>query len=251
MRVTFDSNAWEPVFDLSIGKYEAIRQSVRSGKLKGYICEIGFRIEAVRKKERRQYFAQPHFEMRFEGLRPSADGKYAHFLSMGPRDEAHPGLPEKQAVKLGSALECGVKLLRAQAWMGLPAPPELRDPKVFAADIDSLLPDREGRQITIADRIEKLGVGKALFDEIGGWNLQPETEVEEKKFYKACAEWADSETVAAHIAYGNEFLCTNDFGLSGTQSIFSSQNRAWLKAEYDVRFITLDQLLEVAASRLN
>lgn len=250
MRVTFDSNAWEPVFDLSGCKYAAIRQSIQTGKVKGYICEIGFRIEAIRKKERKHYFAQPHFEVHFEGLRPSADGDYVQFLSMGPRDEAHPGLPEQQAIKLGTALECGIKLLRAQAWMGLPAPPELRNPKVFVSDSECLLPGRESRQIIAADRIENLGVGKALFDEIGGWNLQPESEIEEKKFYKACAEWADGETVAAHIAYGNEFLCTNDFGLSGTRSIFSSQNRDWLETEYGVRFITLDQLLELAAPRL-
>lgn len=246
MRVTFDSNAWEAAFDLSEGRYLPIRQNAQQGRLKGYICEIGFRIEAIRKIDRKNYFGQPKFEVTFGDFQPSADGKYVRFMSMGPKDESHPGLPEKQAAKLRSALNLGVKLLRARAWMGLPAPAELRDPMVFVSENESI-PDREGTQILVADRIDKRGVGKKPFDEIGGWNLRPDSDVEERKFYRACAEWADGETVAAHIAYHNDILCTNDLGRSSGKSIFNSANRDWLSLEYGVKFMTLEQLLEVLA----
>ncbi|CAN5341430.1 hypothetical protein BH10PSE8_BH10PSE8_08630 [soil metagenome] len=240
MRVTFDSNAWEVVFDAPNERYRGVRQAVSEARIEAYICEIGFRIEAIRKIDRRNYFSQPHFGVTFGGPQPHSDGKMALFMSMGPKDELHPGVPSQQRTKLHYAFESGAKLLRAQAWMGLPSPPELRNPEVFLSDLG--IPDREGKQILAAHAIEQRGFGKKLFDEIGGWSLDASTNVDEKKFQKACAEWADGETVAAHVAYGVDILCTNDCAKSSTKSIFSCEGRSWLESEYRVKFMTLDEL---------
>jgi hypothetical protein len=66
---------------------------------------------------------------------------------------------------------------------------------------------------------------------------------EHKEIQKAVGEWADGDSIAAHIAYGNDFFCTGDEGKSaeGT-SILDSDNRKWLEASYGLQFITLRDL---------
>jgi len=129
--------------------------------------------------------------------------------------------------------------------MGLPSPVEIRDPALFVQAND---PDREQRQIDASARIEARGVGKTAFDAADGWNVQPGASYNEKLFAKACAEWADGELVASHIAYRNDVLCTNDLARAAGSSIFDSTNRAWLTAEFGVRFATLEELAEELSS---
>ena len=126
--------------------------------------------------------------------------------------------------------------------MGLPRPAEIRDPALFAQTNDA---DREQRQIDALTRIVARGVGKAVFDAAGGWSAKASASNNEKTLAKACAEWADGETVASHIAYRNDILCTNDQGRAAGTSIFDSENRMWLAAEFGVRFATLEELLNL------
>ena len=66
------------------------------------------------------------------------------------------------------------------------------------------------------------------------------------KIAKAFAEWADGDTVAAHYAYRNDYICTNDIGRSaGSRSIFSSNNRAWLKDNFGIEIITPKELVNL------
>jgi hypothetical protein len=243
MQVTFDSNTWEKVFDPVDRDWASIRSAITSGRITGFICEAGFRIEAIRKRERAAYFAEPAMDVQFPFSIVMRDGKpYVHLMSIGPDDESHPGLPEVQSNKLKHALAAGVRLMRGAAWLGLPCPVEIRDPMLFVQTNDH---DREQRQIDASARIEARGVGKAAFDVAGGWNAQPGASFNEKMFAKACAEWADGELVASHIAYQHDILCTNDQARAAGASIFDSANRAWLTAEFGVRFATLDELLKL------
>ena len=92
-------------------------------------------------------------------------------------------------------------------------------------------------------RIEAHGVGKAAFDAAGGWNGMAAAPHNGKVLAKACAEWADGELVASHIAYKNDILCTNDQARAAGISIFDRENREWLASEFGVRFATLEELL--------
>jgi hypothetical protein len=240
MRVTFDSNAWEKIFDPADRDWASVRSAVASGRITGFICESGFRIEAIRKSERASYFAEPAMAVQFPFSIVIRDGKpCVHFMSIGPDDERHPGLPEVQSKKLKNALAAGIRLMRGAAWLGLPSPAEIRDPMLFVQTKDN---EREQRQIDAAVRIEARGVGKAAFDAAGGWNAARGTSSTEKVFLKACAEWADGELVAAHVAYQNDILCTNDLARAAGTSIFNPANRTWLATEFGVRFATLEQL---------
>jgi hypothetical protein len=56
-------------------------------------------------------------------------------------------------------------------------------------------------------------------------------------------EWADGDSIAAHIAYGNDVFCTHDRSKSaGRKSILDADNREWLAERYNVEFATIEEL---------
>jgi hypothetical protein len=239
MRVSFDSNAWEKIFDPADRDWTNIRFALATNQIAGFISEASFRIEAIRKNERASYFAAPAMRVQFSVV--ERDGRPHIQMTMGPDDARHPGLPEIQSAKLKRALDAGVRLMRTASWFGLPRPVEIGDPAHFVRTADE--DNREQCQTNALARIEARGVGRAAFEAAGGWQDAGGLLQDEKRFRKACAEWADGEFVAAHIAYRNDILCTNDQAHAAGRSILDPVNRAWLTAEFGVRFATLDELL--------
>jgi hypothetical protein len=243
MRVSFDSNAWEKIFDPADHDWTSIHAALAAKQIAGFISEASLRIEAIRKNERTSYFSEPAMRVQFPFSIVEKDGKaYIHFMTMGPDDGRHPGLPEIQSAKLEGALDAGIRLMRTASWLGLPRPVEIGDPVLFA-QVSRSDSERVQCQIDTLARIEARGVGKAAFDAAGGWQGSGGVPPDEKRFRKACAEWADGELVAAHIAYRNDILCTNDQAHAAGRSILDPTNRDWLTAEFGVRFATLDELL--------
>ena len=61
---------------------------------------------------------------------------------------------------------------------------------------------------------------------------------------RAIAEWADADSIAAHVGYGIDLFCSEDQGKSagGISLILDAANRAWLTATYGVQFATLTEL---------
>ena len=103
--------------------------------------------------------------------------------------------------------------------------------------------EREQRQIEVTELIEARGVGKAAFEARGGWSSAGTPPTDDNRFFRACAEWADAELVAAHIAYRQDILCTNDRARSAGTSVFDAANRGWLTAQFGVVFKTVDELI--------
>lgn len=69
-----------------------------------------------------------------------------------------------------------------------------------------------------------------------------EDPIERKAIADAFGEWADGDSLALHVAYGNDVFCTEDFGRSGRPSVLNDENRAWLTATYGVQFATPAEL---------
>ncbi len=66
---------------------------------------------------------------------------------------------------------------------------------------------------------------------------------EQRQVQRAIAEWADADSIAAHIGYGIDLFCTEDQGKgAGAPSIFDADNRTWLEKTYEVKFVTLSEL---------
>lgn len=239
MKITFDSNAWERIF-ASEEQYAAIIASIDSRRVEGFICDAAFRIEAIRKRDRSNYFSTPHMGVGFD-VENRADG-LVQLFSVGPANDHHPGLPEPQATKLTLALASGVKLIRSQNWMGLPMPTEVNSLLDYVAEDYQTCRAREQRQIDVSQLIDDCGLGHASFLNVGGWEVRERSMKEQKALAKACAEWADGELVAAHIAYGHNILCTDDRAVQAGRSIFDAEHRAWLADSLGVVFISLDEL---------
>jgi hypothetical protein len=144
------------------------------------------------------------------------------------------------AGKLQSALATGIQLLRGSNWTDLPEPQEILDPAIYVLETSTAAHEREQRQIDVSDLIDARGVGRGAVAAVYNKDDAP---VNEKRFIKACAEWADGELVAAHIAYQNDILCTCERAKNARTSVFNRTNRSWLTADYGVVFKTLDELL--------
>jgi hypothetical protein len=129
--------------------------------------------------------------------------------------------------------------------IALPSAPEIQN-DWYAVDKDEQeQEDRQKRFFSTLTEIEGRGVGMAILKRIGGrlltdngqsgpWymGLTLTTDQQEKsEIVKAGAEWADGDTVAAHIAYRNDFSCTRDKAVSAGKSILDKGNRLWLEKE--------------------
>jgi hypothetical protein len=57
---------------------------------------------------------------------------------------------------------------------------------------------------------------------------------------------APGDLVAAHIAFGNDYLCTDDKGNSAaSSSIFDAHNHAWLHSQYQVKIVSAQELADL------
>lgn len=60
----------------------------------------------------------------------------------------------------------------------------------------------------------------------------------------AIGEWADGDSVAAHISCGIDFFCTRDEARdAGSKSVFASENRVKLIERFGIVFVHPDELL--------
>jgi hypothetical protein len=249
LRVTLDSNVWERIFDPIDPESGAIRNALAEKRVASFICESAFRIESIRKSQRAAYFSKPSLNIHTPGDVVLIDGRpHIRIMSFGPDDSLHPGLPTVQAERLRVAVVAGLRVMRGMAWLGLPSPRETLDPSIFVEETTAQRNEREQRQIAVDAEICSRGVGKRVLDEAGGWQGFNSSTCSEKKIACACAEWADGELVAAHVAYASDILWTEDHGIGSGRSIFNAENRAWLDARFGVRFARLSELYRMLSA---
>jgi hypothetical protein len=272
MRVTFDTNVWNrmvfPERHLNSPNYVAlskIKNAVRSGHVRGFISEGFGTVEAVRRENRAKFHAQnvPEVEVtnksHSNGLSMTIEIKAKHGL--------HPGIGEEFAEELNEALAIGIQLLTTP-YIGLPVPDRLRNNShiyaqdVFATadynerfgDVIRTIIDRgvgEGALVALAKEFTARLDGprpdgladRALIYGVYEYACASGLSKVKRQIEKAFAESADGDVVAAHIAFGNDYLCTEDRGKSAVSpSIFEAKNRAWLKTEYGAEILNVQQL---------
>jgi len=105
------------------------------------------------------------------------------------------------------------------------------------------------RSALLAVSMISRGVGKAACDAAYGWEVRDRSPNEVRRLSAACAEWADAETVAAHIAYQNDVLCPNDRGRNAGASILDEINQAWPSSTYGVQCLTVGDLARAVGSQ--
>lgn len=243
MKVTFDSNTYRRVVDPSIfakdprlPEFQKIHAAIRNGRIEARVCETLATLEGIQKAQRGQYF--------------SAAGTNGGSL--------HPGLHPIVQRWREAAIALGLRFMRAPR-IGLNRPPELQD-NDFVQENDQEQTERIRKFMALGRDLEGRGVGRAALTGIGSsihsrigttgeWfsSLNHAADInEERRIQRGVGEWADGDTVAAHHAYGNDYLCTEDEGNSADgPSVFDHATREWLTTNYGVRFVTLKDLADL------
>jgi hypothetical protein len=134
------------------------------------------------------------------------------------------------------------------------------DGTFFWAEVDVLeLAGRLEKANDVATAIQRRGLGYAVATQlglqfsardgvVGEWWFaglrRAKDNGERKRVQKAVAEWADADSIAAHVGYGIDFFCSEDEGKNtGSEpSVLDPDNRAWLAATFCVKFVDLAEL---------
>jgi hypothetical protein len=254
MKVTFDSNLWERVvhphtFPLppeTHAQLLTVHEALKAGRVTGFITESVPTLEGVKRKDR------PKF-MTGQTMRPRVLDTDPEFkpVIFAPDQSARPDLMPVLIDRMKDAAKLGMRLIK------VPAYHEMNLPHEFYAEWPEGFIEKYGR---VEHAIKQRKVGRAIMVALGhelaareGGTyvysvgalppVQNLTEDDNRRIAKAVAEAADGDAVAAHIAFGNDYFASHDFGHSAaTSSVLDRQNREWLSSEYKVKFVTLPEL---------
>ncbi len=257
--VTFDSNVWRPVGDPQrfpndpmYTTFVQINSALRSGKIEGRLSETVFTLEGIARSDRKNLLGgyKPKINVAAEEL---SDGLIRISCSIGPDHSAHPGNNSYLSSHLSDALSFGFKLMRCPRVAGI-INPDIKDEWY----IQSTKPLNEiaNKFGEVSRRIEEASAGIANIKGIGSlyiigtqhWSqgLANAPMTQDKAIASAVAEWADGDTISAHVAYGNQYVCTRDSAkAAGQNSVFSPNNRVWLEKEYGIQFISPEGLAKL------
>ena len=253
MRITFDSNVWRIVAspyafpnDPEIATFLKINSALTAGKISAFVSETIFTLEAIKKTARQQILATQKSKCSCtESQLP--DGTIKLSFTIGPDAGSHPGNNHYLNKHWTDAEKFGFKIL------GIPRIAGIQNPDLKHEWFVGITHEIANRLGDCDREIEANGCGISQIKQIGqqyapanepwhkGIALAPNSE--EGSIAKAVAEWADGDTVAAHYAYGNDYICTRDIAKSGgPDSVFAPKNRIWLKQRFGVDFVTLVDL---------
>jgi hypothetical protein len=260
MKITLDSNVYRKIATPSVfvkdprhGDFFVIHKTIAAGGATGYISETVLTLEGVQKSQRPEYFAASKLDVKFTET-PNEHGARGLSIEFRPQDSAHPGLHPMAADHIRRALQVGMRFLRAPR-IGVPCPSVLTEAD-FAVDAD--VAARQERFSALSRQLESRGfgivaaknVGHAINKRLGKptdpWfeNLSQVADPNQRAdVARAVAEWSDGDTVAAHYAYGNDLLCTEDLAGNGERmSVFDQKTRKWLSASYGVEICTVKEV---------
>ena len=240
MKITFDTNVWEPLINEEKSHLVEIKNRIRDGKIQPYICEISLDLEAIQKKERAEFFGNYEDSITVDHL-PPENGMFRMRVSIAPNTDLHPGLHPKQWDKLVKARDLGFRVLRMTNF-GTVRTEDIPDDMYVEYDDIEEYTELLGN---CNDFIVGLECGRTAYDQFKAqFNLvgsggPPVPDEQKKKFAEAIAEWVDGEALSAHYAAGNDFFCTDDKARNaGTGSIFHNQNRTQLEKAFGIKIIS-------------
>lgn len=250
-RVTFDSNVWQMVLMPSLSSktylytdFITIHDSLRAQQIQGFISETVGTLEAIKSVGRKAYFTsiKPKVDVQVVNV---TGGQALLKIDIGTTHDQHPGLHRVLKERLELAFSLGMRLMRVPR-MTIPVPALFLDLSVFADEVDvPTSAARDNRWGDAMETIELRGVGSAvlrLLQEQAGGAVEA---IDDREFARGIAEWADGDSVAAHVAYNNDIFCTEDQGKSaGGRSILDDDNRQWLARTHNVKSATFRELAD-------
>lgn len=266
IRVTFDSNTLDKAVrperfpkDMRLAEYQKTHDALKRGAIEGFICETIVTCEGIQKKDRAETYGSTSLVSKQEHRTSETGGDIIN-LSLTPEMPKLQPLHPEVVRRLQAAFALKIKVLGVPRIGGM----KIDDPKneLYVQEIPNSAEQsaRLDLQFKTILEIESRGVGFSQLKELAEkfasranvvepWfkSLERTIDVHERNAVnRAVAEWADGDTLGAHIGYGIEFFCTEDAGKSaGASSILDANNRVWLKERFGVKIISLSDLAKM------
>ncbi len=270
MKITFDSNVFQSVVEPSpslsdFKDFFLVKEAIKSNKISPFISESIFCLEALNNDDRQPFIN--NIKHNYKINEKEEVDQISIEISMYANSTIDITMNEHLQYYWDIANKDGFKILSIPR-IGLIKNKDMKE-EWFAPINDDVL----NRMSECGRSIEEHGCGiyhiKALAEQYRSFveqryvyafenaafyekfkyiklNDEKKEMTLNNKIAKAFAEWADGDTVAAHYAYRNDYICTNDIGRSaGSRSIFSSNNRAWLKDNFGIEIITPKELVNL------
>jgi hypothetical protein len=259
MKVTFDSNVWQPVVepknyysDPDAASFAKINTAIINKHITPFISETIFTLEGIRRNDRKTWLGK--YAANVVSTESTSGDSIKVSVSISSNAEVHPGNNAYLAKYLNAAHSLGFEIIDLPRLGGISNP-----------DVESLLVNQTPfefdtymtRASEIADFIERLGCGmKPLYQvllpyprpygsSMYQW-IASVPEAETKRIAKAVAEWADSDSITAHIAMNNDYFCTRDQARgAGQSSILGDNNKAALIQQYGFKTVTPAELAQM------
>ena len=210
MNITFDSNVWERVVNEESHHFIKIKNKIRIGEIRAYICEIALSLEAIQKKMRAEFFENYEPTIIVENI-PTEDHTFHMRVCVKPNTELHPGLHPKQRAKLLEARDLGFRVLRMTNF-GTVRTTEIPDDMYVQHTNTEDFWRYADLLESCSDYITGLGCGQTAYNQFkeefnqDGWDDRTMPVKHKKKLAKAIAEWTDGNSLSAHYAAGNDFF---------------------------------------------
>jgi hypothetical protein len=262
LRVSFDSNTYRQVINPPVGARDAsptdlqrINDALRSGRIRGYLSDTIVRLEGIGNKDRVPVLGSTRLVSQTQ-----ATGQNTITISLSMQQNRKP-VHSTTLKWIQAAQKLGMRFMRTGSRWFSGAGHISDDDDAFYEPEETItaLINRMKKVDQIAEEIQAHGLGYAAavclglkFSEragaVGEWWLQALqracNQTEEAEVQKAVREWADGDSVSAHVGYDNDLFCSKDKakGAGGKPSVLDKHNRAWLTSTYRVQFITLTEL---------
>ncbi len=266
--VTFDTNTLDKAarperhpHDPARADFHKVHDALKSGRLKGFFSETLATLEAIDNKDRIDVLGSTRLESQ-----SSSPDKRTINITIALKQDRKPRSDE-MSKRVEAALVIGMRAIRGPARLGVSFHVKDDDGTFYAPDksVHELVERRE-KANEVSSAIEARHVGRWIAVSLGLefskrdgasgelW-LQGLKRAkgphEAGQVKRAVREWADADSIAAHIGYQIDLFCTGDLGRgankAGAASIFDPLNRAWLFQTYGVRFVSLSELAGMLA----
>lgn len=268
MYVTFDTQTFrsivEPERQLrhpALADVERVHHAILLKSIRPLASEGMFALEEIVRADRASYLAKRKLELK-TGDEAVAVNQISFSVTIGPDHTTHPGLSVESKRRFAAAERLGFQYLNIPRF-GLVRPSEFLGNRVYFNCGDDFhhftaYAERFGK---VAEELESRGVGFSIAYRIGlraqrrcgrraSWcelltDPRYFNESERHELGAAVSEWCDGDLVAAHVAHGLTFICTEDRGgKKQRQSVFNAANREWIAREFGVQFVSLVELAD-------
>lgn len=258
---TFDSNTWEPVAlpgKPPQGKFsdedrQVIRKAIEAGTCIPFLSDAVITLDNLKKVEKAPFFQNIGFRQKV-GAPVKTDDGIAISVELGVTFDHFPELQPQVSEALKAALEAGFRFIKTPriAWMKLPN-------ELYKTETKEEMSARIQRSGVAAAAFEDEGLGMAHVKELAKAVLAESPRLcglptpllafaygDEKKAWKAIAEWADADALAAHHDYQHDVFCTRDEGRNaGTNSVLRYERRQWLFDTFGIKVVSPAELADM------